>query len=317
MTGGTGSIGRSVLRWLQDADSQQRLEVTVLSRNPAVFLERHPEFNDARWLRFQKGDVLDPASFPLGDFDGCIHAAAQTREVRRIDVIGWFDEIVAGTRNILEWATRQSVSRVLFLSSGAVYGPQPVEMEAIAETCTTMPDPLLASNVYGVSKRSAEHLCALYGVQHGIQVVTARLFAFVGRDFPLSGHFAIGNFIRDALTREAITVSGDGTPLRSYLDQADLADWLLTLLERGRPGEAYNLGSDVVVSIAELAHLVRDLLAPDKPVRMLGTATCNTGLNRYVPDIRKVRDELGLHVTIPLAEAIRRTAVAHGWEAAP
>jgi len=142
--------------------------------------------------------------------------------------------------------------------------------------------------------------------------VIARCFAFVGPDLPLNVHFAIGNFIRDALTADAITVSGDGTPLRTYLHQSDLAHWLLTLLVHGRPGQVYNVGSDEVISIAALAHLVRDILAPDKPVYILGQLDPSAARNRYVPDIRKAQQELGLSVTVPLAEAIRRTGEAVG-----
>ena len=122
-------------------------------------------------------------------------------------------------------------------------------------------------------------------------------------------HFAIGNFIRDALTADAITVSGAGTPLRTYLHQSDLAHWLFTLLENGRPGQAYNVGSDEVISIADLAHLVRDILAPDKPVHILGKADIGAARNRYVPDISKAQQQLGLSVTIPLAEAIRQMPI--------
>ena len=138
----------------------------------------------------------------------------------------------------------------------------------------------------------------------------ARCFAFVGPDLPLNVHFAIGNSIRDALTAESITVAGDGTPLRTYLHQSDLAHWLFTLLERGRPGEAYNVGSDEVISIADLAHLVRDALAPGKPVHILGKPDRGASRNRYAPNIRKAQQELGLSVTVPLAEAIRHTGAA-------
>jgi dTDP-glucose 4,6-dehydratase len=162
----------------------------------------------------------------------------------------------------------------------------------------------------GQAKRAAEHLCALVGEQHGLETVVARCFAFVGPDLPLDAHFAIGNFIRDALTADAITVSGDGTPLRTYLDQSDLAHWLFTLLEHGRPGQAYNVGSDEVISISALAHLVRDILAHNKPVHIQGQPNPGAARNRYVPDIRKAQQELSLSVTVPLAEAIRRTGAA-------
>lgn len=158
-----------------------------------------------------------------------------------------------------------------------------------------------------MGKRIAEHLCALYAEAHPIEFVVARCFAFVGPDLPLDAHFAIGNFIRDALTADVITVRGDGSPLRSYLYQSDLAHWLLALLQYGRHGQAYNVGSDETHSIADVAYLVRNLLAPDKPVQFLGEIDNAATRSIYVPDIRKVQEELGLKVAVPLAEAIQRT----------
>jgi dTDP-glucose 4,6-dehydratase len=183
-------------------------------------------------------------------------------------------------------------------------------MERIPEGYNGMPDSLNPANAYSVAKRAAEHLCALYQDRHGLQTIVARCFAFVGRDLPLDVHFAIGNFIRDALYRDSITVASDGTAVRSYLDQRDLALWLLTLLERGRGGRAYNVGSDQAITIANLADQVRDLLSPGKPVYILGKADFSGARSRYVPDISRARTELGLDVTIPLAEAIRATAEA-------
>ena len=166
------------------------------------------------------------------------------------------------------------------------------------------------ANAYGVAKRAAEHLCALYAVEYGLQTTIARCFAFVGSDLPLDVHFAIGNFIRDALQHGEIIVAGDGTPLRSYLDQYDLAQWLLTLLDHGKSGQAYNVGSDRAISIADLARLVRDTVAPGKPIRILGKTTGTSERNLYVPCIDKARKELGLDVTIGLPSAIRVTADA-------
>lgn len=314
LIGGTGFIGRSLLRFLMDEiNFGEKFFVTVLSKNPSKFLELYPEFCNNKRLKFEKGDILFPKTLPKQNikFDYIIHAASSTSNESYLDFLARYEEIVCGTRNLLEYAINFCIKKILFISTGAVYGPQPPYLESIPENWLGSPDLLNPCNVYGIAKRTAEHLCALYTYQRDLDTVIARCFTFVGRDLPLDAHFAIGNFIRDAIYSDSIQVSGDGTPLRTYLDQEDLAHWLLTLLERGRPGEAYNVGSDEVVSIAELAYLVRDLLAPGKSVKILGQSSEAQGRNRYVPDIRKAREELGLTVRIPLAEAIRRTGAAH------
>lgn len=316
LTGGTGFFGRSLLRHIaaRNGDSRSsQIAVTVLTRSPSEFLGRFPEFAGHAWLSFRKGDVLlGPSGFPAdGAFTHVLHAAADSTLGPKLPAVCRFDQIVAGTRNCLDFAVRVGARRFLLTSSGGVYGAQPESIERIPETYLGMPDPLVATNVYGVAKRVAEHLCALYSGQHGLETVVARCFAFVGPDLPLDAHFAVGNFIRDALYQAEITVAGNGTPVRSYLHQDDLAGWLMALLERGTSQQAYNVGSDEAISIRELAHLVRDLVAPDKPVRVQGHAGAdNAGRNRYVPDIDKARAELNLNVTIPLADAIASTAQA-------
>jgi dTDP-glucose 4,6-dehydratase len=90
------------------------------------------------------------------------------------------------------------------------------------------------------------------------------------------------------------------------MHQNDLAHWLLTLLQSGKAGDAYNVGSDEAVSIAELAYLVRDTLSPQKKVQINGELLAdNVNRSRYIPDILKAQNELGLKVTVPLADAIR------------
>lgn len=309
LTGGTGFFGKALLRyWLLPGRLEfHRPLVTVLSRNPESFLVRHPELAAQKWLQFCKGDICDPSSLPKGiAFTHVIHAAADSTDGPLLSPIARFDQIVRGTQNVLQLAIESGASRFLLTSSGGTYGPQPTDMAAIPENYNGMPDPLNPANAYGVAKRQAEHLCALYGHQYGIETLVARCFAFVGEDLPRDAHFAIGNFIRDALERPEIVVNGNGSPIRSYMHQSDLANWLMALLQHGATGNAYNVGSDEAISIANLAHLVRDILAHNKRVVIkdapLGD---NASRNRYVPDISKAKTELGLKVTVPLSKAIQ------------
>jgi len=311
LTGGTGFFGKALLRNHLSSESPVACEIAVLSRNPEQFLAANLELSGHPLISFVKGDIQQRDSLPWNHtFTHVLHAATDSTIGPRLTPLQRYDQIVDGTRNILDLAVATGARRFLLTSSGAIYGPQPADLAAIPEDWPGSPPLAEPSTAYGQAKRAAEHFCALVGEQHGLEIVVARCFAFVGADLPLNVHFAIGNFIRDALTADAITVSGDGTPLRTYLHQSDLAHWLFTLLERGCSGEAYNVGSDEVISIAALAYLVRDILAPEKPVHILGQPDPGAARNRYVPNIQKARQELSLSVSTLLAEAIRRTGAA-------
>jgi len=312
LTGGTGFFGKALLRNHLSLDCSKACEIAVLSRHPEQFLAAYPEFSGHSSITFLKGDIQERDTLPWGQtFTHVLHAATDSTIGPRLTPLQRYDQIVEGTRNILDLTVATGARRFLLTSSGAVYGPQPADLAAIPENWLGSPPLAKINTAYGQAKRAAEYLCALIGEQHGLETVVARCFAFVGPDLPLDVHFAIGNFIRDALTADAITVAGDGTPLRTYLHQSDLAHWLFTLLERGRSGEAYNVGSNEVISIADLAHLVSKILAPNKPVHILGKPNLGVARNIYVPDINKIKYDLGLRVTIPLAEAILHTGEAH------
>jgi len=314
ITGGTGFFGKALLPYILSflPSTCPEFTVTILSREPDAFLRLNPRLCANPHLTLHKGDILCPESLPQSKiFSHVIHAAADSTIGPNLSPLSRFDQIVRGTLNLLEYSAGHKVKRFLYVSSGAVYGTQPPDLYSLRENYLgnlDIADPALA---YGNGKRAAEHLCYLFHNSHGIEIVIARCFAFIGPSLPLDVHFAVGNFIRDALFSDSIHVLGDGSPVRTYLDQDDLAHWLWTLLVNGYPGHIYNVGSDEAICIYDLAHLVRDLIAKDKHVQISSSAQSDTVRSRYVPDITKACRSHDLIVTIPLHDSILRTARAH------
>ncbi len=309
LTGGTGFIGQWLLAMFGRANETRELglEITVLTRSAARFFADRPDLAFGRSLRFVEGDVRF-FEFPKGRFTHVIHAAADTSMAAESRPLELVDTIVAGTRRVLEFALLAGVDRVLTITSGAVYGPLPLEISAVSEDYLGAGATTERQSAYGQAKRLAEQLATIYGTESGLRTVIARAFAFVGPRLPLDAHFAIGNFIRDAVHGRTVVVNGDGSPLRSYLYAGDLAAWLVRLLVDGEPGRAYNVGSDRLISIGDLAALVSATIPRSPGFKIEGSSQTGGLRSRYVPSIARARAELGLDVWTPLDEAIRRTA---------
>lgn len=302
LTGGTGFFGRWLLALLGELNRQGAgVEVTVTSREPSRFLASQPECRDYAWLNWLPGDIRELRNLPGRPADLILHAAAGTSSVAHAHPLELFDTIVDGARRVFDLAVHSGVGRVLVTGSGAQYGNLPSAAgvsEAYPGACTSN----AISSVYGEAKRAQEILGAIYARNDAIDVIMTRCFAFSGPGLPLDGHFAIGNFVRDALCADEVVLNSSGEAMRSYLHGADLAAWLLVLLARGESGVAYNVGSDQGISIADLARRVVERVAPGKPVRILGQ-TDGSGRSFYVPDISKAR-RLGLDVWTSLDASI-------------
>lgn len=315
ITGGTGFIGCWLLESLRYADQHHNLGVraTVLTRDPHAFRRKAPHLADYPGFNFIAGDVCNFET-PPGGFTHLIHAATDaSAALNKNDPRRMFDTVLEGTRRALDFAMEKSVDRVLFLSSGAVYGQQPWEMERLAESWIGAPSCVDSRAAYAEGKRAAEMLCAIYGKQFGVKIAIARIFALLGPYLSLDTHFAAGNFIQDAMQGKQVVVKGNGLPCRSYLYASDLAVWLWHMLVRAEPGKPYNVGSDESVSVRELAEKVSDALG-NVGYRVLGAPDMGWNPGRYVPETSLIGRDLGLHKTVTLNEAIRRTALWHGWK---
>ncbi|MEI6036495.1 MAG: NAD(P)-dependent oxidoreductase [Planctomycetota bacterium] len=325
ISGGTGFFGVWLLEAALAANRERSLgcRITVLSRDPARFAAKAPHLAADPALSFVEGDVRD-FRFPAGPVTHVIHAATEaSAALNANNRQAIFDVCVDGTRRMLALAEEKRSQRFLFTSSGAVYGRQPPELTHVPEDFRGGPDPLDIRSGYAEGKRAAELLCAMAACPSsaggaGLHVSIARCFAFVGPHLPLDTHFAIGNFIRDCIAGGPIRIGGDGTPFRSYLYAADLAEWLFTVLLRGEAGRAYNVGSEEAISIGQLADRVANVAAtvwPDRgrpEIVMAKQAEPGVAAERYVPSCGRARSELGLTPATSLDDAIHRMLLWSG-----
>jgi nucleoside-diphosphate-sugar epimerase len=313
ITGGTGFFGSWLLESFARCNEVLGLnaQATVLTRNPERFGAKSPHLAKQSSIKLLQGDVRS-CDLPSEQFEFVINAAAPTSADAAAQPRDLMRTIVEGTDRVVQLAEQSGTKRFLLASSGAVYGRQPHNLSHIQEDYLGGPDWLDPKSAYAEGKRVAEQICAASARESDVRFGIARGFAFVGPYLPLDQHFAIGNFIRDALAGRKITIRGDGTPTRSYLYAADLAIWLWTMLLRdsGAQGSPLilNVGSGEAISIGDLARMVAEELDPSLQIQIARQAEPGQQRERYVPDVRKAESCLGLRQTIGLREAIRRTA---------
>ena len=323
ITGGTGFFGRWLLESFAEANRKYALgaRIVALSRDPEAFQRKAPHLASDRAFHFVRGDIVNVnrvtilkelGSLCPDRFAYIIHGASETSLASNSEnPVKVLQASLNGTRQILDFAIDSGALGFLLLSSGAVYGELPKNVTHVSETYIGGPDVSAPLSAYGEGKRVAELLCSHYGRTNKLSCKIARCFAFVGPYLALDAHYAIGNFIRDALEGRAICLSSNGSAVRSYMYAADLAIWLWTILLQKSAVGTYNVGSDQEISILEVAeHVALNGSTHRLPVVARTTET-GIPVHRYVPDTSRARRDLGLSVRIPLDAAIQRTVKFH------
>lgn len=307
ITGGTGFVGRYLV--------ESVLEFSSKSRNKCHILLPVRDPRKARCMfgeRLEAGDVALVQWHEVGSSlaqevrcDYIIHAASPSdpREYLK-DPKKTIEQIVDLTQSIVDYAVSADSRRLLYISSGAVYGKVPAGLDRIPEEYPGSPDPTSPSSCYGEAKRFSELLCSTSGVD----TVIARLFSFIGIYQDLQSSFAVPDFIRQAMESSVIRVHGDGTQVRGYCYASELSIMLWKLL-LGRPSErVYNVGSDrFVIDIESLAQLMAEMLGSIKViVEGNGKESVNrVTADRYVPNMDRMRRIY--EPSINIKESLERT----------
>ncbi len=316
LTGGTGFIGKWILETIKFVNESYDydIKITILTRKSENFKNNHNDLFSHENFSFIDGNILD-FTFPKKNFEYIIHAATDaSAELNDKNPSLMFDTIVGGTRNMLDMAIKSKPRKFLYLSSGAVYGNQPIEMEKITEDWNGSLCCNDTKATYAEGKRAAEMLCSIYHKQHNINISIARIFALLGPYLTLGIHFAAGNFLLDALNNKKVIVSGNGLPVRSYLYSSDLMIFLFHLLLKEEKGiNPYNIGSSESISIKTLAEKISNLIGNGE-IEILDHNDKGWNLGRYVPDTDKFSNDFNIKRKVSLDESIIRTALWNGWK---
>ena len=304
--GGTGFFGKSILRAFREGGLDQWgvKRVLIMARHANRLRDVASELISES-VELISADIAKLDDLPFADY--VIHAAASTDarnylnspEVER-------QNIQAATLNYSRIAkTAHRKSKIVYTSSGAVYGAQPENLFHITEEFPLQSLETLAESKrdYAMAKRESELIIKTLG-ESGLSVSIARCFAFVGPFLPRNQHFAIGNFIEDGINGRNIMVRAKSPVFRSYLYSDDLVRWLMAMAESANPTvPIYNVGSDQGYSMREVAEAVGSFFGLEVQASDASTST----VDRYVPSIAKAKQELGLSVRLGLSEAIAAT----------
>jgi UDP-glucose 4-epimerase len=253
---------------------------------------------------FTRGDVNDRPKLwtLLQDVECVYHLAARVSVPESVLYPREYNAVnVGGTVGVMEAMRDAGVRRVVFASSGAVYGDQ--AQQPLSEALTPRP-----RSPYAVSKLSAEYYVHTIGVLWGLETVALRVFNAYGPGQPLPAAHApvIPRFLRQALQGGSLVVHGDGTQTRDYVYLDDVVNALVAAATaESVDRQVINVGSGTETSVRDLARLAGE--AVGRPVDVLLSKAENGGVSRMRADISLAARKLGFVPRVSLAEGLRLT----------
>ena len=299
VTGGAGFIGSNFVRWAHTHHPDWRI-TTLDKLTYAGRLENLRDVIDSPRHRFVKGDIADAAvAAPLvRESAVVVHFAAETHVDRSIQSAGDFIQTdVFGTFVLLE-AARESpgLRRFVQISTDEVYGSVPRGRSR--ET-----DELRPRNPYAASKAGADRLAYSYFATYGVPVVVTRASNNYGPcQFPEK---VIPLFVTNAIDNLPLPLYGDGLNVRDWLHVDDHCRAIDLLIDRGQPGEVYNIGGGNEVQNVDLAHRILDLAA--RPASLIQPVADRLGHDRrYALDTSRL-EGLGWRPEVPFEQGLGAT----------
>ena len=199
-------------------------------------------------------------------------------------------------------------SKILYISSGAVYGKQPINIKKIKESHFSLKknnnylgsrDKTMYSMIKKKNEKIFKQMC-----NYGIKISIARCFAFVGRFLPRNSKYVVGNFIENILKNQDISIKSNYNIFRSYMYADDLVRWLIKIVENSKLNcPVYNVGSENAVNIHKFGNILAKKYNLNCPVRKID----KKNYDMYVPSVNKIKKELNLITKFNSLQAVNKT----------
>lgn len=256
VTGATGLIGSFLVDLLM-MNPAKRYDLWVCGRSMESARNRFDRYMDDPTFHFFIQDMEQPIGCNT-DFSYIIHAAGNSFPAAfSSNPVGTLRGTITGTDNLLRYAVEHNLERMLYVSSGEVYGDG--DGNVWREHDSGYVDVTSPRACYPTAKRAAENICACYHSQYGTDVVTVRPSHTYGPTFTASDNRAYAQFIRNGVEGNDIVLKSDGSQKRGYCYVADCVSAMLYVLFYGESGQSYNIADEEsFISIKDLAGLISD-----------------------------------------------------------
>ncbi|MBO7537937.1 MAG: NAD-dependent epimerase/dehydratase family protein [Prevotella sp.] len=272
VTGASGMIGSCLIDMLMLANKYgYSFDVYALGRNRSKLLKRFKAFEESSLLHIIEQDIRFPLDDSI-DVDYIIHGASPADPIMYANnPTETMLTIFEGTTNMLNYCVRHKKTRMLLLSSFEVYGNN--GNHEYSEDDFGAIDMNQIRSCYPESKRNAEILAKSYSHEFGVNALIARLCSIYGPTMAMDDSKAHAQFLRNAVNKENIILKSKGQQYRGYCHVIDAVTAMLTILAKGKCGEAYNVSYEGGVStIADIARCVSEIAGTGVVYEQLSTA---------------------------------------------
>ena len=299
VTGGAGFIGSNYVEHLfqnvEGVTSVTIYDKFTYAANP----KNYQDFVGDPRLSVIKGDICDSELLEktMAGHDFVVHFAAESHVDRSIEDASAFVETnVLGTFNVLEASRKVGIRTVIHISTDEVYG-------SLSEGSADERFPLQPNSPYAASKAASDLLARSYFVTYGLDVRTTRCCNNYGKyQFPEK---VIPVFIYRLNSDEKLPIYGDGNNVREWIHVSDHARGIQTVLEKGKRGEIYNIGTGSHLSNNDLASEIIILMGLDESMKSYVTDRQGHDFRYSINDL-KVRS-LGYKEQIKFKEGLNET----------